>query len=234
MPDKLVVVPYVKGSKSVKALADKLTERLGYRVWRVQKDRVRNRIPLVFRKGVDKYHQMFVFAINDINHPEYTSVKEEAREWAKTGAVVCRKLIQSSEGKGIVIADSPEQVVDAPLYTKYIKKKKEFRVHVFDNKVIDIQEKRKRNDGQTANFRVRNTNNGFVFCRSDLVVPRGLQELAIRATSSLCYLFGAVDIVYNEHSDSLYVLEVNACPGMEGATLENYSNAIIDWYQEQI
>jgi D-alanine-D-alanine ligase-like ATP-grasp enzyme len=57
--------------------------------------------------------------------------------------------------------------------------------------------------------------------------------MAIAATKALDYSFGAVDIVFNEHHNQLYVLEVNANPGMEGTTLEKYSDAIVKWVGEQ-
>ncbi|WP_206690231.1 hypothetical protein, partial [Streptococcus pseudopneumoniae] len=57
---------------------------------------------------------------------------------------VARKLLNSSEGKGIEIFTLNDPVPSAPLYTQYIPKKKEYRVHVLNNVVIDIAEKRKR------------------------------------------------------------------------------------------
>jgi hypothetical protein len=37
--------------------------------------------------------------------------------------------------------------------------------------------------------------------------------------------FGAVDLIWNENQNVVYVLEVNTAPGMEGTTLENYCDA---------
>ena len=40
--------------------------------------------------------------------------------------VVCRTVLAGHSGEGIVIADNPEQLVPAPLYVQYVKKKHEF------------------------------------------------------------------------------------------------------------
>jgi D-alanine-D-alanine ligase-like ATP-grasp enzyme len=141
--------------------------------------------------------------------------------------VFCRTLTRAHSGRGIHIATAPEQIVDAPLYTKYIKKQKEFRVHVFKNKVIDLQEKRRSTDSPDSSFLIRNHANGFVFCRDDIVEPAPLRITAILAVKALGLDFGAVDVIYNHHYEACYVLEVNTAPGLEGTTLESYSKAFI-------
>jgi glutathione synthase/RimK-type ligase-like ATP-grasp enzyme len=134
-----------------------------------------------------------------------------------------------------VLATTPEELVEAPLYTRYFKKKREYRVHVLNGSVLDVQEKRKRKgvaDDQ-RDHRIRNLANGYVFCREGLVEPPGLRDTAIRATQALGYNLGAVDIAFNEHHGRLAVLEVNANPGLQGTTLETYAEAITAWYKEQ-
>ena len=37
--------------------------------------------------------------------------------------------------------------------------------------------------------------------------------------------FGAVDLIWNEHENKCYVLEVNSAPGIEGTTLQQYVTA---------
>jgi glutathione synthase/RimK-type ligase-like ATP-grasp enzyme len=232
----LVLVPHNLGSGSARRLADSLTNKVGHKVWRVTEARVRNRIPFYLRQGTDKLTQLTQFKNANINCPEFTTDHNIATGWINAGSiVVCRTLLRSCEGRGIVVAESVDQIVAAPLYTKYVKKKKEFRVHVLNNQVIDVQEKRKRKGFENErDTRIRNTANGYVFCRENLVEPDGLREIGIRAVTSLGYNLGAVDIAYNEHHNQLVVLEVNANPGLEGTTLEKYSSKIKDWYQEKV
>ena len=55
--------------------------------------------------------------------PEFTQYREVAEGWAEDGdVVVCRTLLSGSSGRGIVIANSVDEIVKAPLYTKYVKK----------------------------------------------------------------------------------------------------------------
>jgi glutathione synthase/RimK-type ligase-like ATP-grasp enzyme len=161
-----------------------------------------------------------------VSCPEWTTDYFTALSWLEEGSTVfCRTRVQAHSGNGIVIASNPDELVSAPLYTKYIKKKKEFRVHVFNNEVIDIQEKR-RAMGSDAGFLIRNHANGFVFCRDDIIEPSDLRDVAIQAVTSLGLDFGAVDVIYNQHYDKCYALEVNTAPGLEGSTLTSYSTKI--------
>lgn len=169
----------------------------------------------------------FNYWSNDgVSCPEWTTSFDQAEAWVNDGATVfCRTRVQAHSGLGIVIATNSDELVTAPLYTKYIKKKKEFRVHVFNQEVIDIQEKR-RSMGSASGFLIRNHANGFVFCRDDIVEPTDLRDVAIQAVTSLGLDFGAVDIIYNEHYDKCYALEVNTAPGLEGTTLERYATKL--------
>jgi D-alanine-D-alanine ligase-like ATP-grasp enzyme len=117
--------------------------------------------------------------------------------------------------------------VHAPLYTQYIKKKDEYRVHIFGGKVIDVQRKAVRPGHQNPDFRVRNTANGFIFVRNDVEAPADVLLQATNAVTVLGLTFGACDVIYNAKSNKAYILEVNTAPGLTGTTLENYINAII-------
>jgi glutathione synthase/RimK-type ligase-like ATP-grasp enzyme len=232
---KLVLVPRNLGSRSAKELASVLSQKLGHRVLRVRPERVAQRIGFVLREGTDKLTQLNKFKENDVATLEFTTDRAVALGWLGDSAVVCRTVLRGSEGNGIVVAETPEQLVPAPLYTRYFKKKHEFRVHVFNGQVIDVQQKRKRNgvEDEGRNPRIRNLANGYVFCRDGIVEPDGLRDTAVRATAALGYTLGAVDVVYNEHHNRLAVLEVNSTPGLQGSTLESYANAIVGWYKEQ-
>jgi glutathione synthase/RimK-type ligase-like ATP-grasp enzyme len=234
MPRKLVVVPTNMGSRSARELARVLSTKVGHRVWRVAPADIKGRVAFKLREGTDKLTQFRRFQDAQVSAPDHTTDIAVAREWVTQGPVVCRTLLRGSEGRGIVVAETVDQVVAAPLYTRYVKKKKEFRVHVLHGEVIDVQEKRRRSefDGE-RDTRIRNVANGYVFCRGNITEPADLRANAIAAVAALGYTLGAVDIVYNERSNSLYVLEVNSTPGMEGTTVENYANKIADWYRSQ-
>jgi len=143
-------------------------------------------------------------------------------------SVVVRQLIDASEGRGITICNREELNVQAPLYTQYIPKKREYRVHVWANRAIDVQEKRRRR-GQDGNkeFQVRNTANGYVFCRDSVNPPEDCIPTAEAAVRALGRTYGAVDIIWNEKQNKCFVLEVNSRPGMQGTTVKKYADAIL-------
>ena len=143
-----------------------------------------------------------------------------------------RQPVASGDGRSVASGDgrcSPRRrIVDAPLYTKYIKKADEYRIHVFDGRVIDVQQKRKRRSipNEEIDYQIRNTAGGWVYCRDNVDCPTSCNDLAIRAVAALGLDFGAVDIGYNRHDKSPCVYEVNTAPGLEGTTLTKYREAI--------
>lgn len=143
--------------------------------------------------------------------------------------IVCRTNLAGHSGDGIVMADSPSQLVDAPLYVRYIKKKDEYRVHVGkgrDGEVVQIslQRKARRLDCKDPDWRVRNHANGFVFVRNEVKPPESVVEAAKSALRATGLDFGAVDVIWNEEQEKSYVLEINSAPGLEGQTITDYAN----------
>ena len=227
MSNKIVLVLHNVKSRGLKALANKLSEKVGYHVYRVTPARVRRRIPIYFCSGIDKREQFQRFAGHGVCSPNYTLRSDGIAEFDGS-RVVARTLTNSSEGRGITIFNKGDIPPLAPLYTEYIPKKKEFRVHVWNNEVIDVSEKRKKSGyAEERNTQVRNTANGYVFCRNGVVEPDGMRQLALDAVAALGRTYGAVDIIWNEKRNMCYVLEVNSRPGMEGTTVEIYANAIL-------
>ena len=164
--------------------------------------------------------------------PEFTTDFGAARQWLRGGyTVVERHELRGNSGEGIRIVnlDDTEMANDlqtAPLYTKFIPKSNEFRVHVFRGKVIDYIEKKKlTTDRRPANFNkyVSSINCGWVFSRTDVRDMPEVRAIALKAVAALGLDFGAVDIVFENGMP--FVLEVNTAPGLSGTTLVNYANA---------
>ena len=220
-----------KGSQSAKRLAEALTQKLGYKVWRSMKVFPKKQA-LNYGAGVDKLTQFEFFQNSGINGLEFTTSRVEAKEWVCNGDVVFgRKLLNSSCGKGIVVLDSYEEFIkhdQFPVYTKYKKKKREFRVHVFRDKVVRVVEKKLRKDWDgPRESKIRNLENGYVFCSCDNE-PEGLRALAIKASAVVQSDFKGVDVGYNEKKDELFIIEVNSAPGIEGQNVQAYLNAIVE------
>ena len=147
--------------------------------------------------------------------------------------IVCRTVLAGHSGDGIVMANDRDQLVQAPLYVKYIKKKDEYRVHC-GKKVsadgtesivtISLQRKARREGYENPNWQVRNHSNGFVFVRGNVNPPASVERVAHAAFQASQLDFGAVDVIYNERQGMSYVLEINTAPGLEGQTVTDYVN----------
>ena len=247
---KLVIRPYKLGSVGARKLAKALTQKCGYFVKRVKQSYIPRRNEVVINWGTtvdywkddvdandqaktatNKIETFQKFTEHGVSSPEFTTIKAVATTWVEEGhSVLCRRLVSGHSGRGIVIADSVDKLVNAPLYVKYKKKKKEFRAHVIFDKVVEVVEKRKKAGFENRNNQIRNHSNGWVFCRDNVVVPEDLNGVARAAITSLGLKFGAVDIIWNEKENKCYALEVNSAPGIEGSTVNTYANSFYGKY----
>ena len=221
------------GSGFAKALQAGLKQAGVEKVFRVDHERGLekwlngNNVFFITDNPVNKIEQFRAFQAAGVSAPRF-SLSESGANALGVRTLFARTLVNSTNGRGIVEFDSTvESYPRAPLYTEYIPKKAEYRVHVVFGKVVDVQQKKKKRgfDGD-RDTRIRNVANGYVYTRNDIVEPSGIRELAIKAVECLSYSYGAVDIIYNEKQDKCFVLEVNSRPGLMGTTLINYVNAI--------
>lgn len=244
---RIRIVPYKPGSRSARKLAERLSELLGYKIWRGPPKKGRLNISWGFKgRGVDPFHgwaayyfknfpwtvekatdKRLAFQVwNEEGVPcvPWTTDKAVAQGWNQKAKVLGRTACQQA-GSGIKVYQSDSILGDHELYTKYIPKKQEFRVHVFGGKAILVSEKRKKK-GVDCDYTIRANHKGWVFCYKDINEPDGLRDLGVAAVRTLGLDFGAVDIIFNEKLNQLFVLEVNSAPGLCSATLEAYANEI--------
>lgn len=231
---RLLCTESTRKSASLKQLAQALTQRLGYKVWRSTKPKA-NRDNIKYGQSVDKLTQYRWFTEQGLSTLEFTESDKEASDWVCAGYTVFgRKYLNSSCGKGIVVWEPDDMLVHlnpgplgCPVYTKYKKKKREFRVHIYKDKVVAVTEKRRRRDfeGQ-RDTKIRNLANGYVFCQTVENIPKGLQELALAASKVTQSDFKGVDIGYNERNNELFIIEVNSAPGIQGSNINAYVEAI--------
>lgn len=175
----------------------------------------------------DKLQFMWAIDEADVKIPEWTTNKETATMYIQDGGtVVCRAILNGHSGAGIVLAKTIPELVDAPLYVKYIPKKDEYRVHVGLGGVliIDVQKKAKRANvpPNEVNYQIRNHANGFIYMREGIDPPEKVLTNAKECVRILGLNFGAVDVIWNERRQEAYVLEVNTAPGLAGTTLDKY------------
>ena len=161
--------------------------------------------------------------------PLWTQSKEEVNGWLDDDhTVFARTKLTGHSGEGIEIITkenrySANNYPDNTLFTRYQKKRDEYRVHFFNGEIFDIQRKAKVNDRDDANFMIRSHANGFIYSRNNVGdVPKDVHIQVNKTVKHLGLEFGAVDVIYNKLHDKAFVLEVNTAPGLEGTTLDNY------------
>lgn len=253
----LKILPYKMGSESAKDLAgllDCLRVRAdgdytpkhlqtvcnwGYSGTPVWMERARARGVRILNKpsavnvAAHKLNALQALQAAGVSVPKFTTDINTAKTWLRTGhTVVERHELRGNSGAGIRIVnlddpDMDKEINHAPLYTQFINKTAEFRVHIFNGEVIDYIEKRRvsseRRD-ESFNKYISSVECGWTFCRTNIREISEVKELAIKAVKVLGLDFGAVDIVYFDNR--AYVLEVNAAPGLAGTTLVKYGNAL--------
>ena len=182
--------------------------------------------PSTVRDAINKL-ETFKLLQDNVNIPEWTTDYETAKQWE--GEIIARSILNGFGGTGIGVHTNLDLPLDSLLYVKYKKKKKEFRVHVFNNEVIDVTQKKKRADYEgDPNPKIRNYGNGWVYCREGIEIPDDLFDEAKKAIEAIGLNFGAVDTIWNERENKSYVLEINTAPGLEGTTIESYKHAILE------
>lgn len=240
------IYPYKPGSASAKALAEALgVKRIRHQGKRLDTDIVINwgtssdnfsrkidcdeiiNFPDCVRIAGNKL-KTFKALSGYVTIPDWTEERGEAVEWLIKGFdVVARTVLTGHSGAGIEIHKSNERaeriLTLAPLYTKYIKKKDEYRLHVFRDNVFFVQRKARKKDvpDDQVNWQIRNHGNGFIFAHEGVDVPEKAKRDAIMAVKQLGLDFGAVDVVHGTDG-KFYILEVNTAPGLEGTTLQKY------------
>lgn len=169
--------------------------------------------------------------------PDWTCDMAVAREWVNSDLlVVARTILNGHSGAGIVILNKDVDFVQAPLYTKYVRKEAEYRVHcirkhtntnpIDESWAFDVQRKIKDPTFEgVPNWRVRNHQNGFIYIRDDIQVPQDVEVQALRAFEASGLDFGAIDVIWNGSKQQAFILEINTAPGLVGRSVQSYKAA---------
>src|SRR6056297_1525542 len=189
--------------------------------------------PIAVDRASDKISTLRLLKQNNVAHVDFFLHKDGAIKSCEDGNIIyCRTITRGREGKGIVLARKPEEIVDAKLYTKYFENDKEYRIHVFKGNIIDevhkksMSEERMREKGiiKTDDSKyIRNLKKAWSFCRQGVDAEDIVKETAIKAVDALELDFGAVDIAYNSDANECKVLEINTAAGMRKPSSTHYS-----------
>ena len=169
-----------------------------------------------------------------VSIPDWTTKKSEACEWYRDGHdVVCRAVLQGHSGEGLTISNFKEDVTatkaipSSLLYTKYVKKRDEFRVHVMNGVPFFVQKKAiPYHNRAEINYQVRNHSNGFVFTIDGVAPDASVVSEAVKAVEVLGLDFGSVDVIWNKRRKKATVIEVNTACSISGeSTKDRYVSA---------
>lgn len=163
-----------------------------------------------------------------VSTPDWTTDKKVAASWKLD--VVCRTLLTSHSGNGIIIVEAGKELPNAPLYTRYIKKDSEYRVHIVGGIVTDIQRKIRDPDREPTNWKVRSHANGFIYVRGNVAPPKSVVEEAQKAFKASGLDFGGIDVIVDRQGKA-YCLEINTACGIENTTAVNYARAFKEMFK---
>lgn len=252
MAERIFIYPYNQHSASAKALGFRRIKRENSRYRPRDTDVIINwgstSVPDSFQHAGEVFNEPALVAQarnkalcfealsaeSAVSIVPFTTDRQEAKRWLEAGErVFARTTLTGHSGAGIIdLYERDVEPPEAPLYTKYIKKRYEFRVHVCDwftfrpDGILATQ-KVARPGLEPANWRIRNHSNGFIFQEPNVpgAVMDAVTTEAYAAIEELKLHFGAVDVIWNDHQKRAYVLEVNTAPGLTGRTVDFYRNA---------
>lgn len=170
---------------------------------------------------------------SEVRIPDFTTDIDVARQWQADGFEVCeRHSLTGHSAAGLRFVPQGVDITRAPLYTKYVPKKEEYRVHFMNGEILFTQQKKRRLDvaDEDVNWKVRNHDNGFIYARENVEVPADVHTQARATIERLGLDFGAIDIIYVKKSALAYVLEVNTAPGLEGQSVQDYAEGFKRFY----
>lgn len=193
--------------------------------------------PDKIKNSIDKIKSFDLFNLHEVNTLEHTTSKEVACAWIEEGCkVIIRSTTTGKQGQGIIFATNLDELIDAPLYTKFYDKTTEFRVHVLNGKVIDYVQKKKMSSktleerGITLDLISRNHKKGWVFAHNDIIYDNKVANLGIEATKAVGLDLAGVDILAKVENNKVIdcrVCEINSSPGMSSSTTFNkYINSL--------
>lgn len=156
---------------------------------------------------------------------EYTTDQAVAREWTESNKVVCRTVLNGHSGEGIIIARVSDEVVDAPLYSRYFAKQREYRILYGPAcGVLYVASKRVPEGTELDNDTrlIRTMSNGFVYQAESTDLPEpvsgAVQAVGLGLEVSHGLKLLAYDVVYNTERNDARVVEANSAWGMNEHT----------------
>lgn len=184
-----------------------------------------------FTLGGPRYaatEQLARFQAAGVRTVEFTHNRAEAEAWVRAGHTVFGRRENHTHGSDIVgagggIRPGPRWR-NRDWWTKLVPSVDEWRVHVFAGSSI-ARGKKVLTGPTVSQWPIRSRRNGWTMSHTERA-PEAVRNAAKAAVAALeGYLYGAVDLLVTA-DDTPIVLEVNRVPGMDGYTVEKYTESI--------
>lgn len=197
-----------------------------------------NRVPVAANrpeaicKAVAKLRAFEAFNNYDVPHPAVTTHASVARRWLQNSCrVYGRTTMEGERGRGITVFEGRDlgeferRTPEFVAFTKGFPTLREFRVHVAFGRVIEVNEKKRRN-GTNPDPLIR-SHRDWVFCVYNLSpYPDSILGHAMDAVEALGLDFGGVDLAIDA-DNNVTVFEVNTAPWINReSSWTAYANAI--------
>jgi hypothetical protein len=258
----MIINPYKLGSRGAKALRDKLRDR-DVKCWTLQRAPKSMHALIVNwgSSGIDyplegkhvvNHPSQVALMSNKVKFFEATKGSDDTVVWTRDHdtalewgtKVFARTKVEASGGEGIVVfdpeTDSLETLPRAPLYTRYVPKTHEYRLHLargLNHKGFTVMLVQRKVFVKTPerpaplDWKVRSHANGFIFQAYPMVnvemrVPAVVMEAAGRVMAGYFpdLHFAALDVMYHDKHRKAYVIEGNTAPGLENDTINVYAD----------
>lgn len=205
--------------------------------------------PDAVERSVNKITTLELLSTNGVDCLDFaTKDIATVRTWLDCGeSVIIRDTVTGKQGKGVTMlhphVDDPV-IPDAPLYTKHYDKTHEFRVHIFNGKVIDYVQKKRMGSKKLAERGIekadellRNHKRGWVFAHKDIIIDNKIKKLALDTAKVLGLDYCGIDILAKVEDGKVLdavVCESNSAPGMSSQiTFNAYVKAISKFIEDR-
>lgn len=198
----------------------------------ISRCRVINRQDAIGR-AVNKLSTFRALHASNVAMPEWTESRTEAARWLSSGSAVCaRTTLEGKDGDGLILMKEhktdwlgrPLEIPTAPLYTKFIRARAEYRINVCNGTTMGVQLKVP--TGTNPNHDIKTGGNGYAFRLLDEnEIPRGIRPVARAAVTALGLDFGGVDLIVGLDGRA-YVLEINTAPELTPAMIRAYATEL--------
>jgi hypothetical protein len=176
------------------------------------------------KRTVDKIQMLTVLRDAGIPTPEFNTDSSLISNFNDdTGNVYIRSK------DGVVRYASDYCPIRDSYYSKPIPlKRREYRVHVFNSKVIGIYEKVPLTQDRPALFKSDTCK--FVRCDPNISrVDQNAQQICIQAVNALGLLCGGVDLIRDKNKN-FFVCEVNSAPGLNNNNIQRWVDEIKTYF----